>query len=358
MTGQQHIVVVGAGYAGLSVATRAARHNRVTVVAPEARFLNRVRQHETAAGHREHRPAISAVLRGRNAVHVRDRVVELDLAGRKVFTAGGEAIGYDRLVYALGSRTAFLGVPGAAEHGFPVERAAELRDRMAAADRPGTVAVVGGGATGVELAAELAEAAPEWRVRLVTDGLVGGWLSSRGRAHVLSALARLGVVVHEEHRVTEVPAGGGVRTTCGPLEADLVAWAAAMEPHRLAAEAGLAVAPDGRAEVDRQLRSVSHPEVYVVGDAASVHVPGVGRPQMSCAAAGPMGRHVGRALAGRRPGKPFAFRYILQCLSLGRQDGLVQLLRTDGSMRQTVFTGTTARLVKAALVTGVVRALR
>ncbi|WP_406198466.1 FAD-dependent oxidoreductase [Kitasatospora sp. NBC_01560] len=353
---EKHIVVLGAGYAGLTAAARAGKGKRVTLIAPESRFLHRVRQHETAAGRPEHRPTIAEVVRGRGIRHLRARATGLDLNAGKVFLDTGEAVAYDTLVYALGSRTAWHGVPGAAEHAYAAERAAELAGRLRTADRPGTVAVVGGGATGIELATEIAEAHPGWRVRIVAAGEVGGWFSARGRGHVLDVMARLGVQVHENARVTAVDPAG-LDTTDGRIPADVVAWAAALEPHPLAAEAGLTVNAGGRAVVDRYLRSVSHPDVHVIGDAAEVTVPGTGTLRMACATAQPMGRYLGRLLAGRT-GKPFAYRYSLQCLSLGRREALVQLIHGDDSMRPTVLTGRTGRLVKAAIVNGVVRALR
>ncbi|MFD9126286.1 NAD(P)/FAD-dependent oxidoreductase [Kitasatospora sp. NPDC059571] len=355
-TEQKHIVVVGAGYAGLPAANGIGRRHRVTLIAPETHFLHRVRQHETAAGRPGHRRPIARVVRGRKVTHRRARVTGLDLNARKVFLDDGGAVSYDTLVYALGSRTAFHGVPGAAEHGYPAERAAELRQRIAEATAPGTIAVVGGGATGIEMAAELAEAHPGWQVELVTADRVGGWFSERGRSHVLTALDRLGVRVREHTEVTAVTADG-LRTADGPVPADLVVWAASMEPHPLAAEAGLAVGPDGRALVDDRLRSLSHPDVHVIGDAAAVDVPGVGRLRMACATALPMGRYTGRLLGGRTT-KPFAFRYAAQCLSLGRGDGMLQLIHGDDSMRPTVLTGFAGRLAKAAIVNGVVAGLR
>jgi NADH dehydrogenase FAD-containing subunit len=85
----QPILVIGAGYAGLAAAARAGRKRQVTLIAPEERFVNRVRLHEISAGRPSRQPEISHVLRGRNVTHIRARVTELDLAARKVFTDGG-----------------------------------------------------------------------------------------------------------------------------------------------------------------------------------------------------------------------------------------------------------------------------
>ncbi|RKE19050.1 NAD(P)/FAD-dependent oxidoreductase [Streptomyces sp. TLI_171] len=353
----KHIVVIGAGYAGLSAAAGIGRGaDRVTLIAPEQRFRHRVRQHEIAAGRRVARPDIAHVLRGRKVTHLATRVTELDLAARKVVTEDGGRLAYDTLVYALGSRTAWGSVPGAAEHAYSAERAEELRRRIADAPTPGTVAVVGGGPTGIELATELAEAYPAWQVRLVAAGPVGGWLSERGRAHVLAVLGRLGARVDELRRVTAVTPDG-LETDGGAIPADVVVWAASMEPHPLAAAAGLAVAENGQALVDDHLRSLSHPEVYVIGDAAAVDVPGVGRLRMACATAMPQGQYLAKLLTGRTS-KPFSYRYVTQCMSLGRGEALVQLIHGDDSLRPRVLTGATGRLVKAGIVKGLPLSLR
>ncbi|MFD8695636.1 NAD(P)/FAD-dependent oxidoreductase [Kitasatospora purpeofusca] len=353
---EKQIVVLGAGYAGLAAATRAGKRGQVTLIAPEQRILHRIRQHETAAGHPEHRPALAEVLRGRAVRHIAARATGIDLDSRKITLDNGEVVAYDTLVHALGSRTAWHDVPGAAEHAHAAEGAAGIAERLRTADRPGTVAVVGGGATGIELAAELAEAHPDWTVRIVAADQVGGWFSAKGRGHVHRVLRGLGVAIHEQTAVTAVDAEG-LTTADGRIPADLVVWAASMEPHPLAAEAGLAVTPAGRAIVDDHLRSVSHPEVYVIGDAAEVTVPGTGTLRMGCATALPQGQYLGKVLAGRTD-KPFAFRYFVQCLSLGRRDGLVQLIHGDDSMRPSVLTGRTGRLVKAAILKSVVMSLR
>ncbi|MFI9784014.1 NAD(P)/FAD-dependent oxidoreductase [Kitasatospora sp. NPDC051984] len=348
MTGK-HIVVIGAGYAGLSAAAGIGRGpDRVTLIAPERRFAHRVRQHEIAVGRRPSRPDIAHVLRGRKVDHLATRVLELDLAGRKVVTEDGKRIAYDTLVYALGSRVAWSDVPGAAEHAYSAEQAEELHRRITDAPAPGTIAVVGGGATGIELATELAEAHPSWQARLVASGPVGGWLSARGRAHVLAVLHRLRVQVDEAHQVTAVTAAG-LETPAGPIPADVVVWAGSLEPHPLAADSGLAVTERGQAVVDDHLRSVSHPDVYVAGDAAATKVPGIGQLRMACATAQPQGRYLGKLLTGRTD-KPFSFRYLTQCLSLGRGEALVQMIHGDDSMKPRVVTGAAGRLVKSVIV--------
>ncbi|WP_051450993.1 NAD(P)/FAD-dependent oxidoreductase [Actinospica robiniae] len=353
------IVVIGAGYSGLCAAARAGKSAQVTLIAPDERIPNRIRQHEVAAGREVPKPLIAHVVRGRKVTHVQARVTELDLTARKVFTDTGRAVEYDTLVYALGSHTAWHGVPGAQKHAYSTEQAAELRQRLAETPT-GRLAVVGGGATGIELAAELAEAYPDWRIQLVSSGEVGGWFSAKGKAIVHEALGRLGVELREHSEVTAVDAAG-LTTVQGRIDADLVAWAGSFEVAPLAREAGLAVTETGEAVVDAYLRSASHPEVFVIGDAAAVTLPGIGRLRKGCATAEPMGMYVGKVLGRIVRGKtvgPYSYGYTVQCLSLGRHAGMVQRVGKDDSMRERAYGGGVGRRVKALIAWGVVVAFR
>jgi NADH dehydrogenase FAD-containing subunit len=211
--------------------------------------------------------------------------------------------------------------------------------------------VAGGGLTGIELAAEIAEAEPQWSVRLVTAGEVGPGLSGPGRDHVRRVLAAHGVRLDEGHHV----AGPG------ELDADVVVWAASMAARtELAGTAGLALT-GGRIAVDPALRSVSHPAIYAAGDAAAAASPAAGQLRMACATALPTGAHAARAvLADLRGGEPapLRFRFHIQCVSLGRRDGLVQLVHADDSPRRQVVTGRTAAAAKEQVVRSTVRTLR
>jgi len=323
----QHVIVLGAGYAGLMRALQLAPHARVSLVEPGGHFTERIRSHERAAG----RPGITHPLRGflvpAGITHVPARVTAIAADAREIRTDDGGILHYDRLVYALGSRTAGLDVstPG---HVFTPESAAELHKRLLDGHtpvgrtpaRPGSLAVVGGGLTGIELAAEIAEAQPGWTVRLITAGLVGAGLSGRRRDHVRRVLAARGVHLDEGHNIAAPD----------DVETDVVVWAASMAARTgLAEAAGLAMS-GGRIAVGPALRSVSHPGIYAAGDAAAAASPAVGQLRMACATALPTGMHAARSvladLRGAEPA-PLRFRFRVQCVSLGRHDGLIQLAR-------------------------------
>ncbi|MGW9070645.1 NAD(P)/FAD-dependent oxidoreductase [Streptomyces yangpuensis] len=336
---KQHVVVVGAGYAGVTAALRVSRRHQVTLIDPKESFTERIRLHELAAGRTGTPVVLRDLVAGREINTVQATATSIDPGARTVLLDSGTTLAYDRLVYALGSSTDTTRVPGIVEHAYTLEQAKELSDRLSRGS--GTVTVVGGGATGIELAAELAESAGAWQVRLVTGGEPGSGLSAAGRTHVRNSLERLGVHLHAHTRVQAVHRGG-LSTDHGELTGDVVVWAAAFTVPSLAAEAGLRVDARGRALVDPAMRSLSHPDVFVVGDAARVTVPGTGELRMACATAMPTGAHAAEAidaLADGREPEPLRFRYLAQSISLGRHDGVIQPVRTDDSAHRLVITG-------------------
>lgn len=345
--------MVGAGYAGLMCALRLAPYTHVTLVDPADRFTERVRLHERAAGRPDVTHALGSFLGSTGITHVAARATAIDTEAREVRTDDGRVLAYDRLVHALGSRTRSTNRstgPGDRDRAYTVESATELRKRLQ--DGPGTLTVVGGGLTGIELATELAETHPHWRVGLLTKDAVGPGLSEKGRAHVRTVLATHGVRVEEGRRAA------------GPddIDTDVVVWAASMTPNtELARAAGIATDARGRVEVDPVLRSVSHPEVYAVGDSAGGHTATAGSLRMGCAAALPGGSQAATAiiaeLRGEEP-KPMRFSYVIQCLSLGRRDGLVQFVHADDSPRERVLTGRPAAYVKEGIVRSTVGSLK
>jgi NADH:ubiquinone reductase (H+-translocating) len=349
------IVVVGGGYAGQLAANLAARRTggRVTLVNERDRFVERVRLHQVATGQPVPTSALADLLEGTGARLVVDRVTRIDPDARTVELAAGEPLRYDTLVYAAGSRADLAAVPGAGEHAIGLadpEQAARLPERLAAG---GTLTVVGGGLTGIEAATEIAEAHPRLKVRLVTDGVLGAGLSTRGRRHLARVCARLAIEVREGVRVAEVRPDGVVLADGAHLAADTVVWAAGFTVPPLAAEAGLAVDEHGRLLVDDTLRSVSHPEVYGVGDAAAVRRPDGQELRMACATGLPAGQWAIRVINARQAGRaarPLRFRYVNQCVSLGRRDGLIQFVRADDSPREVVLTGRVAALYKELVV--------
>ncbi|MFI9816843.1 NAD(P)/FAD-dependent oxidoreductase [Saccharothrix variisporea] len=361
---KHRIVVLGAGYAGAYVAGTlarrlSARDAEITVVNAEPDFVQRLRLHQLAAGQHVEAPRLSEVFAGTGIRLRLARVTAVDPERRVVAVAdadGGGELGYDTLVYALGSHGDDHGVPGVAEHAFDVAArpsALRLRDRLDALPGRGNVVVVGDGLTGIETATEIAESRPGLSVTLVARGELGARLSAGAKAHLRRACDRLGVTVVEH---TEVEAVEADRVLCADgsvLASDATAWTAGFTVGRVAAASGLEVTDDGRVLVDRTMRSVSHPDVYAVGD--SVHALGDnGLPlPMSCASAGYTGRQAVEAITARLTGGEVTttkLEYVANHISLGRRDGIIQLVDDRGRAKPKYWGGRGAARLKAAIL--------
>ncbi|MCG7528655.1 FAD-dependent oxidoreductase [Streptomyces sp. OfavH-34-F] len=364
---QQHrIIVLGAGYTGAVAAGRVARRLRredvsVTLVNAEPDFVERVRMHQLAAG-QDLRPRPFAEMFSGTGVQLRiGRVTAVDVERKSVTVQGteGEAeLAYDTLVYALGSAWNTQDVPGVAEYAHEIASrpgALRLRDRLAdlAPGRP--VVVVGGGLTGLEAATEFAEARPDLDIALAVRGGLGDWLSDTGRRHLRKVVDRLGITVHEHTAVAEVGAGHVTTAEGTSFPAEVTVWTTGFAVHPLAAATALETGENGQIVVDATMRSVSHPDVYAIGDAALVAGPG-GKPlRMSCASGIPTAWQAADTIAARLAGTKIPstpLRYFNQCISLGRKDGLIQYVTADDRAVRAALRGRLAALYKEVVCKG------
>ncbi|MFJ3834556.1 NAD(P)/FAD-dependent oxidoreductase [Streptomyces sp. NPDC054904] len=360
MAENTEVVVIGGGYAGVMAANRLTRREDVTVtlINPRADFVHRIRLHQLVAGTGDAVVPYREVL-AEGVRLVVDSVTRIDAAGRGVALAGGGTVGYDYLVYAVGSGSADPTVPGAAEFAHPIatlEDAQRLRPLLDAASAEAAVTVVGAGPTGIETAAELAEAGRA--VTLVCGGVLGPYLHARGRRSVAKRLAGLGVRVLEgpDTVVTAVTAGA-VRLSDGrEVPSAVTIWTAGFGVPELAARSGLGTDALGRLLTDETLTSLDDDRIVAAGDSAA---PSNLPPRMSCQAAMPLGARAADTVLSRVEGKrpetlnqPFG----AQCISLGRNDGIFQFARNDVAIWFHVDGGLGAKM-KESVCKGVVHHL-
>ncbi|WP_042382224.1 NAD(P)/FAD-dependent oxidoreductase [Streptacidiphilus melanogenes] len=380
---QHRIVVLGAGYAGAVAAGRLAKrlHREdvtITLVNPEPDFVERVRLHQLATGQDLTPRPLREMFAG-TGVELRLAEVTAVDVDRKAVTLtavhrpGREDLGhtdqehidlehadleYDTLVYALGSGWNDGGVPGVAEHAHELAGrpgALRLRDRLTTLDAGRPVVVVGGGLTGVEAATEIAEARPDLEVALVVRGALGDWLSDKGRAHLRKVVDGLGITVHEHTTVTAVEADRVTTADGTAVPAEVTVWTTGFAVHPIAGATALELTTGGRIAVDETMRSVSHPDVYAIGDAALAMGPG-GKPlRMSCASGVPMAWQAADAVAARLTGAKLphvSIRYYQQCVSLGRREGLIQFVTADDQAVNRALTGRLAARYKELICKG------
>ncbi|MEV4380772.1 FAD-dependent oxidoreductase [Streptosporangium sp. NPDC049644] len=363
---QHRIIVLGAGYAGAIAAGRLARRLRreevvITLVNAEPDFVERVRMHQLAAGQDLKSRPFSEMFAGTGVELRVAEVTGVDVDGKTVAVVdanGTEELAYDTLVYALGSGWNAQGVPGSAEHAYQIAGrpgALRLRERLARLDAGQTVLVVGGGLTGLEAATEIAEARPDLDVALAVRGDLGDRLSAKGREHLRKVFDKLGITVHEHIAVTGVEAERVTTADGKAIPAAVTVWTAGFAVHPIAKVTALEVTGTGQIVVDETMRSVSHPDVYAIGDAAMVMGPGDKPLRMSCASGIPtawqaVGAIAARLTGGRLPSVPI--RYLNQCISLGRQEGLIQYVTADDRAVQMVLTGRLAAVYKELVCKG------
>jgi NADH dehydrogenase FAD-containing subunit len=339
------IVILGAGYAGMTAAvslTARTKHRddvRITVVNASDRFTERLRLHQTATGQELSDLRIPALLP--EVELVKGWVTGVDVNARTIRVDDERTVEYDTLIYALGGVTDTAAVPGADTHAFTLDSRhdAELLARRLATLSTGTVAVCGSGLTGVEAAAEIAERHPDLDVVLLGREEPGAAMGQKAGGYLRAALNRLGVRVRAGVEIVKVLPDEVALAGGESVATDVVLWTSGVRVSPLAA--GLDVDERGRIVTDATLRSVSHPNVYAVGDAAAIRQR-YGVMHGTCQGGMPTGAHAAmsivRELKGKQP-KRFRFGYIHLPVSLGRRDAVIQFTKPDGSPRRLSLTG-------------------
>jgi NADH dehydrogenase len=358
------IVVAGAGYAGLHVALRLTAKLRDNPRV-ELTLVDRHDYHQVltelprVAGGTRAADAVRIPLQDMLATRVRFVQTEINgfgLAGRRLLTGVGP-IGWGWLVLALGSRPNDFAIPGLAERTLSLYSASDaervwaavstaLTAAAAAADaerqrRLATVVVGGGGATGVELAGELAEVLPEVASRhslpadrpavlLVEAGptiLAGSSPQLIDKASRI--LSDLGVEVRTNAAIAAATEEG-FRLKDGQLvEGGVFVWAGGVKAPEIVADSGLPTGHNGRVKVDRYLRVLDHPEIYVAGDLASVTDPRTGHvlpplAQVALEEGETVARNLDAELKGR-PLEAFTFHDKGFVVSVGTRRGVADI---------------------------------
>jgi NADH dehydrogenase len=363
---QHRIIVLGAGYTGTIAAGRLAKRLRredvaITVVNAEPDFVERVRMHQLATGQDLKPRPFKEIFAGTGIKLKIAKVTSVDVNSKTVTVSDANSTGelaYDTLVYALGSGWDSQGVPGTAEHAYEIASrpgALRLRERLAQLPAGESVVVAGGGLTGLEAATEIAEARPDLDVALAARGGLGDWLSPKGQAHLRRVFGQLGITVHEYTNVASVEPGH-VQTSAGrSIPAAVTIWTTGFAVHPIAQASTLDVTEAGQIVVDNTMRSVSHPDVYAIGDAAMAIGPG-GKPlRMSCASGTPAAWQAAGSIAARLTGRKLPnapVRYFNQCISLGRNEGLIQYVTADDRSKPAVLTGRLAAIYKELVCKG------
>ena len=348
----ERVLIVGGGFGGLTAAIGLRRAPcRVTLVDRRNFHLFQPLLYQVATGGLS--PAdicspLRAILGGqRNVEVVQGEVVDIDVGALRVRLADGGMLDYDVLVVATGAGHHYFGRDDWSEHApglKTVEDAVAIRGRILEAFERAerepdatrrrallTFVIVGAGPTGVELAGAIGELARhtlrgEFRridpadAAVVLVEMAPRILTNYPESLSVKAvrsLERLGVVVRTGTAVEGIDAMGVTLARGGDserVEARNVLWAAGVKAGPLAKilseRTGAQTDRAGRPIVERDCTLRGHPEIFVIGDLASVRAAGNEAGPGVAPAAVQMGRHAARAIRARIAGTPVsAFRY-------------------------------------------------
>jgi NADH dehydrogenase len=302
---QTHVVIVGAGFAGLGCARKLARRDDVRVTLIDKNnyhqfqpLLYQVATAELGSG--DVATSLRQSLRDHKNVDVKmSEVMVVDPRSRTVTTRDGHSYQGDVLVLAAGSQANFFHTQGAEQYTFPLyslDEAQRLRSRVLAvfedADRDPALmekgalnfVVVGGGPTGTELAGALADminvtmtreypdlAVKRAQVYLVEhSSMLLAPFSAESHEYAARALQRKGVRLLLNQAVTEVAADHVQLSDGAVISTRMVVWAGGLMAAALADNTGLPRGRGGRIDVQPDLTIEGFPHVYVLGDFANI----------------------------------------------------------------------------------------
>ncbi len=284
----KHLLLLGGGHSHIEVLRRFGLRRgggtEITLVNPSPHALYSGMLPGAVAGlyaREECRIDLAALARPADARLICAAATAIDPRGRNVALDNGSTVGYDILSIDVGSAPASIALEGVGKFAIPTRPADGFLaacERLVARTRDGNVArvaVVGGGAAGVEIAFALqvrlrnAGARPP-SIALISDQarLLQGH-HARARQRVEQALRARGIALHLACRVERINAGAVV-TSQGAIATDAVVWATGAAAPVWLAGSGLALDAQGYLAVDAHLQSVSHPGVFAAGDCASI----------------------------------------------------------------------------------------
>jgi NADH dehydrogenase len=351
--GAPRVIVAGAGFAGLAAVAELHRAGaQVLLIDRNIYSTFQPLLYQVATGGLNPGDVaypLRTLARKKAATFRPGELAGIDPDGRRITLTDGSALDYDYLVLGTGVSAAYYGVTGAAEHTFGLytrHDAVALRDHiMARLERldiegPGNAVhftVVGGGATGVELAGALAElradadAFPEVdqadvHIRLVemAPALLAPFHRKLQR-YALAELRRRGVDVHLDTKISEITGDRVILANGEELPSDVTVWAAGVSAPAATAAWGLPQGRGGRIEVAPDLRVAGQDRIFATGDVALIEgqpLPQVAQPAIQT------GRHAGKQIAllmAGRPTQPFRYHDKGIMATIGRRSAVVEL---------------------------------
>lgn len=374
----KNIVILGAGYGGVLAALTVRKY--LNKDAAKITVINQFPTHQIIT--ELHRLAAGTLAEGNVAMSLeklfKGKDIDLKIAkvdsfsvdNEEVKLSDGTTLTYDSLVVALGSKTAYFGIPGleeysmvlkSAEDALKIQRHVEERIRQYAKTKDeadATILIGGGGLTGVELVGELADTVPALAKKHGVDPKAIKLMLVEAGPKILPVLpdalierATASLEARGVQFLTGLPVTNVLNNVIDlkdgqKIVSNTFVWTGGVQGNPLVGESGLAV-DRGRATVNEHLQSSSHPNVFVVGDSAVAFPAEGGRPYAPTAqVAWQMGELVGYnlfALLENKDFEKFAPINSGTLASLGRKDAVATIGENNTALK-----GLPATLMKEA----------
>jgi NADH dehydrogenase len=354
-TAKPRVVILGAGFGGLNAARALAGKAEVTVVDRHnfQTFLPLLYQVSTAGLAADHVVApIRGALRKTNVKFRMGSPISIDHKNKNVKLDSSEVLEFDHLIVAMGSVTADFGVPGVAEHGLGMKsvheaitiRAEVMRrfeDLARFEDETRlSIAVVGGGPTGVEMAGALAElkrgplhndlahAADHIDVYLIEAGpRILPMFTEKLSARATRDLQKLGVHVRTNTAVREIKSRQIILKEGEPIPAEVTVWAAGVKGEPAASALNLPIV-GSRVAAGPTMQVENYPHIWAIGDISGALAPDGRFYPMVAPVAMQQGKFVAQQILNLTAGKPlkeFKYRDKGSMATIGRHKAIVQV---------------------------------
>ncbi|MGM9966045.1 NAD(P)/FAD-dependent oxidoreductase [uncultured Rummeliibacillus sp.] len=345
----KRLVLLGGGYGNMRILLRLLPNNfpedvQITLVDRAPFHSLKTEFYALAAGTTPEKDIRVKFPENNRLSAVYGEIERIDLENKIVLLEDGKKVEYDDLVIGLGCEDNYHNVPGAAEYTYSIQTMAKSRityNALAGLPSGSTVAIVGAGLSGIELASELRESRADLKIKLFDRGprilkdfperlskYVKKWFDS----HDVEVIAKSNITKVEDKILYNHEE---------KIEVDAVVWTAGIQPVKVARDTGLEL-NRGRIEVTQYMNVPSDESVYVVGDcAASQFGP-------SAQLAEEQAEHIVKVLKLRWSNQPLPEKMPEIKLkgfmgALGKKQGFVYLA-------DTTVTGRIARLMKSGLL--------
>ncbi|HET7627975.1 MAG TPA: NAD(P)/FAD-dependent oxidoreductase [Bacillales bacterium] len=200
-------------------------------------------------------------------------IAKIDLKNETIYLEDGQSLKYDDLVIGLGCIDNYHNIPGAKDNTLSIQTIDQAREAYHALGNVkgnGSVSIVGAGLSGVELAAELYESRPDLNIRLFDRGqMILSSLPRRISRYVQQWFIDHNIEIVNEANITKVEPHV-IYNHDEPLESDEIVWTAGIRPHQLIDELEIEKDARGRVVLDDHFQIPEYPNVFVVGDCASL----------------------------------------------------------------------------------------